>query len=255
MVALNALLIAGTDTEVGKTVVTSALLAYWRRHRPDQAPAVLKPFQAGVGDRELYQRLFFPTTTLETITPQYFAAPLAPPLAATLEGRSVDLASAWQALVDRNQQSPWVLVEGLGGLGSPVTYELTVADLAAAWHLPVLLVVPVKLGAIAQAVANVALARQRGLDLRGIVLNCPHPLNPEQIDQWAPVGLIASLTQTPVLGTLPYLAEAQAQSAGSAAPGTEALTAEALAIAAANLDLEPLFTMAQPLAQAPVATP
>ncbi|MEO1067831.1 MAG: dethiobiotin synthase [Cyanobacteria bacterium J06638_6] len=226
MVSLNALLVAGTDTEVGKTVVTSALLAYWQRYRPEQAPAILKPFQSGVGDRELYQRLFFPAVALETITSQYFEAPLAPPLAATLEGRSVDLGLAWQALETSLQQHAWVLVEGLGGLGSPVTYELTVADLAAAWHLPTVLVVPVKLGAIAQATANVALARQHGLDLRGIILNCNQPYTDLQIAQWAPPDLIANLTQTPVLGTLPYL--------------TTPESIETLATAAASLELDAL---------------
>lgn len=231
MASLNALLVAGTDTEVGKTVVTSALLAYWQRHRPAQAPAVLKPFQSGVGDRELYQRLFFPQASLADITPQYFEAPLAPPLAATLEGRSVDLPLAWRTLEASLQRHPWVLVEGLGGLGSPVTYELTVADLAASWHLPVVLVVPVKLGAIAQAVANVALARQTGIDLCGIVLNCPQPCPERQLNQWAPADLITNLTHTPVLGTLPYLADPESPSA--------------LAAAAAALNLEALLMTQQ----------
>jgi len=62
-----------------------------------------------------------------------------------------------------------VLVEALGG--SPVSEEFTVADLAE-WR-PTVLVVPVKLGAIAQAVANVALARPSRVHLKGIVLNCP----------------------------------------------------------------------------------
>ncbi len=232
MASLNALLVAGTDTDVGKTVVTSALLAYWQKYRPAQAPAVLKPFQSGAGDRELYHRLFFPEMSLDAINPQYFEAPLAPPLAADLEGRSVDLALAWRTLEASAQQHPWVLVEGLGGLGSPVTYELTVADLAAAWHLPVVLVVPVKLGAIAQAVANVALARQKGIDLRGIVLSCPQPCTAEQIRQWAPTDFIASLAQTPVLGVLPYL------------PSPE--STEALAAAASTLDLDALYPMLTP---------
>lgn len=226
MAALNALLVAGTDTDVGKTVVASALLAYWQLYRPTQAPAVLKPFQSGRGDRELYQRLFFPESSLDTLTPQYFEAPLAPPLAAALEGRAIDLTLAWRTLEARIQHHPWVLVEGLGGLGSPVTYELTVADLAAAWHLPVVLVVPVRLGAIAQAVANVALARQSGLDLRGIILNCPQPYTDIQLGQWAPSDFIANLTQTPVLGTLPYLENPESTAA--------------LAAAAATLDLEAL---------------
>lgn len=205
MVVLNALLIAGTDTEVGKTVVTSALLAYWRRYFPQRSIGILKPLQSGQGDRELYQRLFFPDWSLDAIAPQYFEAPLAPPLAAALEQRSIDLTAVWNALQTQTQAHDQVLVEGLGGLGSPVTEEITVADLAAAWHIPVVLVVPVKLGAMAQAVANVALARQQKVDLRGIILNCPHSMAPEDIDRWAPAEMISRFTQVPVLGVCPYL--------------------------------------------------
>ncbi|MBD2257584.1 dethiobiotin synthase [Pseudanabaena sp. FACHB-2040] len=205
MAALNALMIAGTDTEVGKTVLTSALAAYWQKFLSSRSLGLLKPVQAGVGDRELYQRLFLPDQPLEAITPQYFSAPLAPPLAAALEGRSLDLTAVWQTLERLCQERDWVLVESLGGLGSPVTEELAVADLAAAWHLPVVLVVPVQLGAIAQAVANVALARQCQVNLRGIVLNCCQPRSPEDVAQWAPAELITRLTQVPILGTLPYL--------------------------------------------------
>jgi len=221
-----ALLIAGTDTEVGKTVVTSALLAYGQQYRSAARWAVLKPVQSGIGDRELYQQLFFPELPLSELNPQFFSAPLAPPVAASLEERGVDLAAVWQRLRALQDQADWVLVEGLGGLGSPVTYDWTVADLAAAWHLPVLVVVPVQLGAIAQAVANVALARQQGLDLVGLVLNCAQPRSPEQIAQWTPTDLITQLTQVPVLGTLPYLSNPQDRAAlAQAAAG---LTLEAL---------------------------
>ena len=82
MAALNALMIVGTDTEVGKTVLTSALAAYWQKFLSPRSLGLMKPVQSGVGDRELYQRLFLPDHPLEAITPQYFEAPLAPPLAA-----------------------------------------------------------------------------------------------------------------------------------------------------------------------------
>ncbi|MBD0264898.1 MAG: dethiobiotin synthase, partial [Tolypothrix sp. Co-bin9] len=98
-----------------------------------------------------------------------------------------------------------VLIEALGGLGSPITDELTVADLAGEWRLPTVLIVPVKLGAIGQAVANVALAKQSRVHLVGIVLNCVEPRTEAQIADWTPPQLIQSLTNTPVLGCLPYL--------------------------------------------------
>ena len=78
---------------------------------------MLKPVQSGEGDREFYQQVFFPALSLEAINPQYFAAPLAPPLAADLEGRSIDLAMIWQTLETMTQNHDWVLVEAAGGVG------------------------------------------------------------------------------------------------------------------------------------------
>ncbi len=207
MTNLNALLIAGTDTNVGKTVLTTALIAYWQKHNSRYRLGMMKPIQSGTGDRELYTRLFDLDQSSESITPLYFEAPLAPPIAAEREGREVRLDLVWQAFQTLHQQRDWVLIEALGGLGSPITYEMTVADLARDWHLPTVLVVPVKLGAIGQAVANVALARQCHIHLKGIVLNCVQPCSEETIADWAPADLIQSLTHTPVLGCIPYLTD------------------------------------------------
>ncbi|MDB9448181.1 dethiobiotin synthase [Anabaena sp. CS-542/02] len=202
---LNTLFITGTDTDAGKTVVTTALAAYYQKYYPQQTWGIMKPIQSGVGDRELYQKLFSLQQSSEEITPLYFNAPLAPPIAAAKENRSVDLALVWQAFTQLRSQRDFVFVEALGGLGSPITDELTVADLAGDWRLPTVLVVPVRLGAIAQAVANVALARQSKVNLRGIILNCVQPRNEGEIADLTPSDLIQSLTNTPVLGCLPYL--------------------------------------------------
>ena len=202
---LNTLLITGTDTDAGKTVVTAALAAYWQKYYPQRSLGMMKPIQSGVGDRELYQSLFNLEQSAEEITPLYFQAPLAPPIAAAKENRQVDLAIAWRTLLSLQKQRDFVLVESLGGLGSPVTNELTVADLAGEWRLKTILVVPVRLGAIASAVANVALARQTKINLRGIILNCTQPRTEEEIADLTPPDLIRSLTNIPVLGCVPYL--------------------------------------------------
>ena len=141
---LNTLLITGTDTEAGKTVLTTALAAYWQKYYPQRSWGIMKPIQSGIGDREWYQKLFALEQSSEEITPLYFQAPLAPPIAAARENRLVDLAVVWQALSKLRSQRDFVLVEALGGLGSPVTEELTVADLAGEWRLPTVLVVPVR---------------------------------------------------------------------------------------------------------------
>lgn len=201
----NTLLVTGTDTEVGKTVVTSALAAYWLQYYGQTSLGLMKPVQSGTGDCEHYTTLFDLDQSPVEVTPQRFSAPLAPPLAAAQEGKTVDLPLVWHKLSELVETRKFVLIEALGGLGSPITDEWTIADLAAAWHLPIVLVVPIKLGAIAQAVANAALARQHQLTVRGIILNCVTPSTFEQQQNWAPIDLIERLTQLPVLGSMPYM--------------------------------------------------
>jgi len=221
---MKAVAIAATDTDAGKTVVAMALAAYWQRFQPGTW-ALFKPIQTGAGDRAVYEQVFDLDQPPETIAPLSFATPAAPPIAADREDRAIDLGTVWQAFGALRRSRDTVFVETLGGLGSPVTAELTVADLCAAWRLPTVLVVPVRLGAIAQAVANVALSRQMQVDLRGIILNCPTPEAESQQALWAPPDLIAALTQTPVLGTIPYLRE---------------LNVDALAKVASTLEIERL---------------
>ncbi len=203
---MTALLIAGTDTDVGKTFVTIALASYWQKYhlQGDTQMGLFKLIQTGTGDVELYNRLFAQEKRIEIVAPLLFDAPVAPPIAAAKEGKSIELGRIWQAFSTLASKSSLVLLESLGGLGSPVTNELTVANIAADWRLPTVLVVPVKLGAIANVVANVALARSLNIDLKGIILNCSQAQS-QEIEDLTPIGLIQSLTQTPVIGTLPYI--------------------------------------------------
>lgn len=224
---MSTLLITGTDTDSGKTVLTTALIAYWQKYCWAHKLGVCKPVQSGVGDRELIARLFDLDQTPEQINPLWYKTPIAPPLAAALEGTSVDLAKAWKVVSQLQAERDWVLIEGAGGLGSPITAELTVADIANEWRMPAVLVVPVKLGAIAATVANVALAEKKRVQLKGIVLSCTVPCTQGQIEHWTPVPMIEELTRVPVLGILPHLKQVKDR--------------EALADAAAQLDLEQLM--------------
>ncbi|OCQ97917.1 dethiobiotin synthase [Oscillatoriales cyanobacterium USR001] len=201
----STLMIAGTDTDSGKTVLTCALAAYWQMYCRDRSLGIIKLLQTGTGDRELFKSLFSLNQSLEELNPLHFTAPLAPPIAAEREGRRVELERAWNALLSLQKQRDFVLVESLGGLGSPITHELTVADLARDWRLSTVLIVPIRLGAIAQAISNVALARLTGVKLKGIVLNCVKPCSQQEITDWTPIDLIESLTHIPVLGILPHL--------------------------------------------------
>jgi dethiobiotin synthetase len=218
---MQPLMIVGSDTGVGKTLLTASLAAYHITYRA-KAIAIYKPVQSGIGDREYFKSTFKLTQTLEEITPIFFETPIAPAIAMYREHKPLDLGIIWQHFQTLKNNYDCLLVESLGGLGSPLTYDYIVADLARDWHIPVVLVVPVKLGAIAQAVANVALARVNKINLKGIVLNCVTP--DAKIDDLAPLDLIQALTYTPVIGVLPYVSDLQ--------------NLEELARAASGLELE-----------------
>ncbi|MFZ4555416.1 MAG: dethiobiotin synthase [Pseudanabaena sp.] len=208
---MKPLLIVGSDTGVGKTILTAALAAYWLTYRdisqstPSNSLGIYKPLQSGIGDREFYHQTFALSQTLAEITPLYFETPIAPAIAAYKEGKPIDLAVIWQQFQKLQQQKEFLLVEALGGLGSPITDEYIVADLARDWALDTILVVPVRLGAISQAIANVALANLQKVKLRGIVLSCSQVYSPEEIEELAPPQLISRLASIPVFGILPYI--------------------------------------------------
>jgi len=209
---MTTLLIAGTDTDVGKTFVTIALAAYWNNYQTSKNVdyeqnllTIFKFMQTGIGDVETYQQIFAEESQIQVYRPLRFNAPLAPPLAAAKEDKCIDLGQVWQDFSNVAQKSSLVLVEALGGLGSPVTDELIVGNIAAEWKLPTVLVVPVKLGAITNAVANVALARSLKIDLKGIILSCSNAEDSSRIGDLAPTDMIQSLTQVPVLGILPHI--------------------------------------------------
>ena len=212
---MKPLLIVGSDTGVGKTILTSALAAYWITYRDisknssstslGSGLGIYKPLQSGIGDREFYDQTFALSQTLAEITPLYFQTPIAPAIAAHKEGKPIDLAVIWQQFQKLQQQKEFLLVEALGGLGSPITDEYIVADLARDWALEAILVVPVRLGAISQAIANVALANVQKVKLRGIVQSFSQVYSPEEIEELAPPQMISRLASIPVLGILPYI--------------------------------------------------
>ena len=232
---MQTLLIAGTGTQVGKTVVLTALIAYWQHYRSQQV-GILKPIDcrwslgsqplepAPEPDCERVKRLFNLTQPASDITPVMLPTSSLPPIAAE-SGHRIDFDQLWQALQTIQQQHDLVLLEALGGLGTALTAETTVADLAWDWRIPTVLVVPMQPSMVADAVANVALANQSRLHLKGIILNQAYPSS-TQTDYQAETELIQRLTRKPVLGCISHLdPENRSQ----------------LVRAAANLDLERLL--------------
>ena len=175
----HGLFITGTDTGVGKTYVTAAIARALRAtgcrvgvYKPVASGCETRADQPLVTDaQELWDAADRPLD-LERVCPQTFAAPLAPHLAARAEGREMDvdgLVGGLEAWADFE----FVLVEGAGGLMSPVTNELYVADLAEQMGFPLVIVAPNRIGVINQALQTLicAMTFRDGLSLAGVVLN------------------------------------------------------------------------------------
>lgn len=207
------LFVCGTDTDVGKTYV--AVLIARALRAAGVRVGVYKPAASGVTRRDVARgrddatRLWMAAGGLGSpgrVCPQQFRAPLAPHLAAAAEGRQVDAALLRSGLQWWQQCSDLVLVEGAGGLLSPVTQQELVADLAREFGYPLVVVAGNRVGAIHQVLATLCAAREYcpGLDVAAIVLN-QRERQPDAASQHN-AGELARLCVVPVLATLKYRA-------------------------------------------------
>jgi len=211
---VRGLFITGTDTEIGKTYATAliarSLVAAGHR------VGVYKPAASGCsrqGDNlvsddalALWQAAGSPGT-LEEVCPQKFAAPLAPHLAAAAEGKTLDTALLRSGLDIWLERSDVVLVEGAGGLMSPLGEEEFVADLAYDLGFPLVVVAHNALGTINHVLQTLIAAAtfRDGLNVVGIVLNEPSPRGADSSRE-SNASEIRRLAVPPLLAEIGYQA-------------------------------------------------
>jgi dethiobiotin synthetase len=175
--------------------VTAAIALTLKQRGVDAG--VVKPVQTGEGDATELKRLAELAEEPDEIAPFSFEAALAPLVAARLEGvalRLDDVAARVRALAARHDLT---LVEGAGGLLVPVGPGWTIADLARALALPLLVVARAGLGTVNHTLLSVAHARRLGLDVHGVVLNGREDesseANPELIEAFGDVRVLAQV--------------------------------------------------------------
>ena len=211
---MRGLFITGTDTGVGKTQIACAIVRELKAagHRV----GVFKPACSGAmfdaaarphwDDVDRLSEALGQNVTEDELCPQRFLAPLAPPVAARQEGRSVDLGAIERGLNAWRAKCDVIIVEGAGGLLCPLTDELTIADLAAQLGFPLLIVARLGLGTINHTLLTVEVARHRGLPIAGVVFNESQPmvadLSPE-----SNASEVAARCDVPVLAIRRYESE------------------------------------------------
>ena len=215
--------VTGTDTGVGKTVVatalTRALVARGLR------VAVMKPIASGsdptaAGPRNSDALALMAAANVpaayETVNPYCFLPAIAPHIAASDSGTVIDLGLLRRRFEALAAAADCVIVEGAGGWLAPISDTATMADLAAALALPVLLVVGLRLGCLNHSLLTRESLRARGAPFAGWIANAIDP----HFDR--PAANLATLTARlggPPLACVPFLAQVDGTPDLSAAAG------------------------------------
>jgi dethiobiotin synthetase len=203
------LFITATDTGVGKTVITAALAKVLRAAGRDVG--VMKPIATGCvhrreglvsEDAEFLAHAADAPEPLDEINPIRMAGPLAPTVAAARAKIELDLAPMWAAWRRLRDAHEVLLIEGIGGILCPVTRKMFVADMAARFAMPVLIVARPNLGTINHTALTVEAARSRGLEVAGIVIN-RYNRDTEDVAEMTAPDEIQRATGAPVLGLVP----------------------------------------------------
>lgn len=203
--------VTGTDTEVGKTVASTALLQAARalgRHTAGYKPVASGSEMTAAGlrnsDALALQRNSSVALSYPAVNPYTFAEPTSPHIISADEQRPILFSTLSAGLRTLETQADWVLVEGAGGWFTPLSQEQTFADWVMAERLPVILVVGVKLGCINHAMLTAQAIRQAGLHFAGWVANGVVPPGKRHPEYMA---TLRRVLPAPLLGEIPWLGD------------------------------------------------
>lgn len=197
--------VTGTDTAVGKTVVSAAIARTLQQC--GKMVAALKPIQTGAGedgllDIEFIQKVMETCHSLELVCPYRYPLALAPLVAASLAGERIDVDKIKSAYFDLSLGHEIVIVEGAGGLAVPITETYFMSDLAYDLKLGLIIVIRPGLGTLNHTLLTLEHARSHGLNILGFVIN-NFPDSPNLAERKNP-ELLLKLTGEKILGVIHY---------------------------------------------------
>ncbi|NLC24238.1 MAG: dethiobiotin synthase [Oxalobacter sp.] len=204
--------VTGTDTGVGKTLVTCAIIHGLSQQ--GMTVAGMKPVAAGVTlqNRQWHNEDTDAIISASSImlppalvTPYLLKTAISPNIAASLENTVIQWSRISDSYDQIREMAPSVIIEGIGGFKVPLSESYTAADLAVQFGLPVILVVGLRLGCLNHALLSAEAILSRGLPLTGWVANHIDPMMLYDAEN------IASLEQhipAPRLAAIPYIKSA-----------------------------------------------
>ncbi len=179
---MKACFVTGTDTEIGKTLVSAALLHQLRQQgarclgvKPIASGAQEKDGRLHNEDVDALARHSSVQISTEALTPYLFQEPAAPHILAAQAGLQLDPTLIKHKIAQLHGQTDYMVLEGVGGFMLPLGQGLSGVDLAQALQLPVVLVIGLRLGALNHALLTAHAIRASGLPLLGWVANCVDP--------------------------------------------------------------------------------
>ncbi|MBA3755445.1 MAG: dethiobiotin synthase [Nitrosomonas sp.] len=196
--------VTGTDTGIGKTTVSCALLHAFAAQ--GKTVVGMKPTVAGSEngqwmDVELLLAASNVNVSRQHINPYAFDPPVSPHIAAQQAGTEIDLAVIHRAYLELSKQAEIVVVEGAGGFLVPINQRQNGANLAQTLNLPVILVVGMRLGCLNHALLTAQAIRATGLILAGWVANC---MDPQMLALEKNIETLEQRLDCPLLGVLPF---------------------------------------------------
>jgi len=218
--------ITGTDTGVGKTIITAALIK--AAHILGFSACGMKPIETGCrrtenkegnnslipSDGTFLREITGTGESIDLITPIRFENPLAPLPASEIEDKPIDLDKIKTAYKELSNRYDVIIAEGIGGLLVPILRDYFVVDLARDFGLPLIIVSRPGIGAINHTMLSVRYAIKEGLTVAGIIINYCQPPEGTLAEDTNP-EIIRRLSPVPVIGTFPYLKDLESRTIGN----------------------------------------
>lgn len=195
--------IAGTDTGVGKTIVTAALAYYLKRSKPKIG--VIKAIQTGQDNDLSFIRKFSGLTKNQLYCPLRLKYPLAPQQAAEIEKKPhIDIAILLDKIKNFSRHFDITLIEGSGGLFVPIKPKYMLIDLIKALKAETILVSRTSLGTINHTLLSIEALAIRKIPILGLIFNSVKEINKKDISSKLNPLVIQDITKIPIIAQFPH---------------------------------------------------